>query len=187
MAGETTKIGGRLKARRNARKLSLEQLAGMSGVSKAMLSQIEQNKVNPTLMVILKITNALQITLEDLVGAPHRDNILRVIRADDTHYTYRADEQTTLRTLSPISLEKSIEFYRILLETNGELASEAHFPGTEEFLYLARGKLQVTSGSQTDILNKDDSIHYRADVTHVLKNIGKGPLEAYLVVWYKSE
>ncbi|MBN2211072.1 MAG: helix-turn-helix transcriptional regulator [Sedimentisphaerales bacterium] len=187
MGGENMKIGGRLKTRRTARKLSLEQLAGMSGVSKAMLSQIEQNKVNPTLVVILKIVDALQITLEDLVGTPQRNNILRVIPAADKHYTYRADEQTTLRTLSPISLEKSIEFYRILLETGGELISEAHFPGTEEFLYLARGKLQVTSGAQTAIINKDDSVHYRADVTHVLKNIGKGTLEAYLVVWYKNE
>ena len=187
MTEKTQRLSRRLKGLRNAKGLSLEQLSKTSGVSKAMLSQIEQNKVNPTVMVILKISDALQVSISDLIEDPKRKSILRIIPSDDKHYTFRADQSCMIRTISPISLEKNIEFYRITLEGGGEMASEPHFPGTEEFVHLARGKLAVTSDQETINLNKGDSIHYRADVPHVLKNIGKSHIEAYLVVWYKSE
>jgi len=187
MTEATTKLAKKLKAQRTAKRLSLEQLAKTSGVSKAMLSQIEQNKVNPTVAVMLKITDALQVNLSEIVENTKRSHILRVIPAEDQHYTYRADKFCTIRTTSPISLEKNIEIYRVTLEAQGELVSEPHYPGTEEFLHLNQGKLSVISGDETINLAKGDSIHYRADVNHVLKNIGKGRVEAYLVVWYKNE
>ena len=73
-------------------------------------------------------------------------------------------------------LEKAIEFYRLTLEPTGELLSAPHFPGTEEILYLAKGRLLVTSGEQQVKINKGDSVHYRADLPHSLRNTGRGGL-----------
>ncbi len=157
-------LGERLRKLRAARGLTLQQLSGLAGVSKAMLSQIEQEKVNPTVAVIL-----------------------RVIPAADVHYTFRSDPLCSIRTLSPLTLEKDIEFYRLTLASGGELASEPHFPGAEEFLHLTRGRLAVTSGRQTVQLACGDSIHYRGDVPHALRNTGRGQAEAYLIVRYRGE
>jgi transcriptional regulator with XRE-family HTH domain len=186
MTKKTLRLSRQLKALRKAKGLTLDQLAKSSGVSKAMLSQIEQSKVNPTVAIMLKIADALQFSLADLIEKPKRKSFLRNIPADDKHYTYQASKSCVIRTLSPLRLEKNIEFYWITLEGGCKLASEPHYPGTEEFLHLARGKLAVTSDQESTALNKGDSIHYRADVPHVLKNTGKSRVEAYLVVWYKS-
>ena len=128
MAEATTKLAKKLKAQRAAKGLSLEQLSKTSGVSKAMLSQIEQNKVNPTVAVMLKITDALQVNLSELLEDSKRNHILRIISAEDKHYTYRADKLCTIRTISPISLEKNIEIYRITLEAGGKLAAVTRQP-----------------------------------------------------------
>lgn len=180
-------FGGRLRAVRTARHLTLEQLSGMAGVSKAMLSQIEQDKVNPTVAVMLKIAEALELSIGDLVDTPNRGNIVRIIPASDGRYTFRADPNCTIRTLSPMNMEKNIEFYRVTLNQHAELAAEAHFPGTEEFLYIDKGRVTVASGGESAEIGKGDSIHYRADVSHVIANTGRGKVEAYMIVHYRKE
>ena len=176
-----------MRTLRTNRGLTLDQLSRMAGVSKAMLSQIEQQKVNPTVAVMLKIADALHVGIGDLIAAPAGRNISRVISAGDRHYVFRTDASCTIRTLSPLSLEKAIEFYRMTLERGGTLHSEPHFPGTEEFLHLAKGRLAVTSGEQTTRIAKGDSIHYRADVPHALQNVSSGQAVVYLIVRYRSD
>jgi transcriptional regulator with XRE-family HTH domain len=180
-------FGGRLRAARTARHLTLEQLSELAGVSKAMLSQIEQDKVNPTVAVMLKIAGALQVGIDELIDSPTRSNIIRIIPATDHRYTFRADPNCTVRTLSPLNLEKNIEFYRVSLERGAELASEPHFPGTEEFLYVSRGKARVTTREEAAEIGKGDAIHYRADVPHVIANVGKAKVEAYMIVHYRGD
>ena len=180
-------LGSRLRVLRKGRKLTQDQLSRMAGVSKAMLSQIEQDKVNPTVAVVLKVAGALQVTVGELVDVAARQDILRTIYSREKAYTFRSDHQCTIRTLSPLSLEKAIEFYRLTLEPGGELVSEPHFPGTEEMLHVAKGRLAVTSGDETGQVGKGDSIHYRADLPHALRNVGKGRAEVYMIVRYREE
>ena len=180
-------FGGRLRALRTARRLTLDQLSGMAGVSKAMLSQIEQDKVNPTVAVMLKIAVALEVGISDLIDEQTRRNIVRIIPASDDRYTFRTDANCSIRTLSPMNMEKNIEFYRITLEQGAEMAAEPHFPGTEEFLYVNKGRLTVSSGDEAGVIRKGDSIHYRADVPHVIANTGKGSAEAYMIVHYRKQ
>jgi transcriptional regulator with XRE-family HTH domain len=179
-------LGLRLRTLRTRNTLTLDQLSRLSGVSKAMLSQIEQNQVNPTVVVMLKIADALQVNLSELVQAGEPGNIYRIISREDDHYSFRKDRRVTIRTLSPLNLEKNIEFYRITLEKGGELKSEPHYPGVEEILYVAEGRLAVTSGHQTVEIGEGDSIHYRADVPHALCNRGPGPVELYVIARYKG-
>lgn len=185
MNDPSSTIAAQLKTLRNTRGLTLDQLSGLAGVSKAMLSQIEQNKVNPTIATMIKIADALQVNLTDLINTRKRASILRIIPADDEHYTFRKDKNCVIRTLSPLNLEKNIELYQITLEAGGILDSEPHAPGTQEFLFLAKGKLDVTSGTETARISKGDSIHYRADVPHTIKNITSSQALAYLTVQYK--
>lgn len=180
-------LGGRLRSARAARKLTLQQLSQMAGVSKAMLSQIEQDKVNPTVAVMLKISSALKMNIGELVSPPTAENIFNVIHQDDKRYTFRSDSSCTIRTVSPLSLEKNIEFYQLTLERGGQLSSDPHYPGTEEFVYVAKGRLVVVSGDQSAKVSKGDSIHYRADLPHTLQNIGRSQVEAYMIVQYKTE
>ena len=187
VAGRPAAFGGRLRTVRTARRLTLEQLSRMAGVSKAMLSQIEQDKVNPTVAVMLKIAEALELNIGDLVDSPTRSNIVRIVPASDERYTFRADPDCTIRTLSPMNMEKNVEFYRVTLEHGAELAAESHYPGTEEILFIAKGRVTVRSGEERAEIGKGDSVHYRADVPHIVANTGRGKVEAYLIVHYRRD
>ncbi len=180
------KLGQKLRTHRKSMALTLEQLSNLAGVSKAMLSQIEQNKINPTVAIILKISDALNISITELIEDTAQKNILRVIHDSDDHYTFHKSPLCEIRTLSPLSLEKSIEFYRIKLEANSELKSEPHFSGTQEILHVSKGKIQVTSGREIIDLSRGDSAHYNAGVPHCLQNKGKTQAEAFLIVRYQE-
>lgn len=179
-------LGAKVHKLRQNRKLTLDSLSKLAGVSKAMLSQIEQDKVNPTVAVMMKIASALQVSISELLDQPAKQGIMRVIRNDDPEYTYRSDKYCNIRTLSPLSLEKSIEFYNVSIEPNGVIKSEPHFPGTEEILHVTHGKVCVTSGNESIELNRGDSAHYRADTEHCITNISRSRSEFFLVVKYQD-
>jgi len=180
-------IGQRVRRHRKRASLSLDQLAHLSRVSAAMLSQIEQDKANPTIAVILKIARALNVAISDLVetGVPRYH--FRVIRRDDERYLFTAGDECSVRTLSPLSLEKDIEFYQIDLRPAGALDSESHFHNTEEILTVAKGRIAVRSADHQVTLQTGDSVHYSADVNHSIANVGRGSAKVFLVVKYRSE
>ena len=186
MPKRAEKLGQKLHSHRKMMGLTLEQLSNLAGVSKAMLSQIEQNKINPTVAIILKISDALSISITELIEDTAQKTVFRVIRDSEDHYTFHKSPLCEIRTLSPLTLEKSIEFYRIKLEANAELKSEPHFSGTQEMLHVSKGKIQVTSGSETIHLARGDSAHYNASVPHCVQNKGKTQAEAFLIVRYQE-
>ncbi|HYF34505.1 MAG TPA: helix-turn-helix transcriptional regulator, partial [Prosthecobacter sp.] len=126
-------VGRRVKKLRRDHGWSLEELAQSSGVSRSMLSEIEREKANPTLTVTFRIARAFGITLQDLIGGVETPaSKIQVIRARDRGQVYRSDKQVEIRTLSPLNLEKDVEFYEVTLRPNGALRSQPHFEGTRE-------------------------------------------------------
>src|ERR1051325_5264391 len=177
----TRHLGGRVKQLRGERGWSLEALANASGVSRSMLSQIEREQANPTLAVTLRIAQAFSMTLGDLLEVPGATSSINVIRADDHAFHYRSDKFCRIRTLSPLNLEKDVEFYEVQLQPGGALRSSAHFEGTREFLTVQKGQIRVESAGDAETLSPGDSASYRADVPHAIINTGKGEAVMFLV------
>ncbi|MFK7817849.1 MAG: helix-turn-helix domain-containing protein [Planctomycetaceae bacterium] len=174
----------RVKELRTARGWSLDTLSQASDVSRSMLSQIEREQANPTLAVAYRIAHAFGISLGELVETPGASSAIEVVRADDPAHLYRADDDCTIRTLSPLRLEKDVEFYEVTLTTGGAMRSAPHFEGTREFLTVQKGKVRIESAEDTSELNRGDSAGYRADVPHVVENIGRGSAHLFMVVIY---
>jgi len=178
-------LGARVKQLRAERRWSLEALASASGVSRSMLSQIEREKANPTLVVTMRIAQAFGMSLGELVQMPTASSNVTVIRADDRAYHYRSDKFCRIRTLSPLNLEKDVELYEVLLEPGGALRSAPHFEGTREFLTVQKGQVRVESAGDKELLHVGDSTTYRADVPHAIINTGKGEALVILVDIYR--
>jgi transcriptional regulator with XRE-family HTH domain len=178
-------LGSRLKHLRAARSWSLEALANASGVSRSMLSQIEREQANPTLAVTLRIARAFGLSLGELLEAPGAGSAITVIRADDHAFHYRSDKDCRIRTLSPLNLEKDVEFYEIRLQPGGALRSSPHFEGTREFLTVQEGRVRVESAADVEELSPGSSASYRADVAHAIVNSGKGEAVVFLIVIYR--
>src|SRR5690349_10964195 len=104
-------IGEAIKARRQGKGLTLDRLAGRSGVSRAMLSEIERGVKNPTIRVVCQIAEGLETTVAALIGeAPARDERVPVV-------VRRAERQTLVdpqsgaarQELSPAYLSRGVE------------------------------------------------------------------------------
>jgi transcriptional regulator with XRE-family HTH domain len=179
-------LGKRVKKLRGDRSWSLEDLATASGVSRSMLSEIEREKANPTLTVTFRIARAFGLTLQELIeSAEASASKIQIIRANDRAQVFRSDKHHEIRTLSPLNLEKDVEFYEVTLKPGGALRSQPHFEGTREFLTVEEGSVRIESDQDTDELTKGDSGTYRADVPHAIVNTGKGTALVFLVVIYR--
>ena len=182
----THHLGDRVRQLRAERGWSLQTLAGASGVSRSMLSQIEREQANPTLAVTLRIAQAFAMTLGDLVQVPDASSSITVIRADDRAYHYRSDKHCRIRTLSPLNLEKDVEFYEVQLQPGGALRSAPHYQGTREFLTVETGQVRVESAGDSELIGKGDSVSYRADVPHAIINAGPKEVVLFLVDIYSN-
>lgn len=174
----------RIRKLRAERGWALDRLAAISGVSRSMLSQIEREKANPTLAVTLRIAHAFEMSLSELVEETDTPPRIDVIRADDDAHIFRSDDHCRIRTLSPLNLEKDVEFYEVTLYPGGELRSAPHFEGTREFVTVEQGELRLESGETQTALGPGDSASYRADLPHALVNETRQETVLFLVVIY---
>jgi len=175
----------RVRQLRRKKGWTLEELSGACGVSRSMLSEIERNAANPTLGVAHRIAAAFGMSLGKLVDMPSGSSAVQVIRADDRGYHYRSDKDIRIRTLSPLELEKDVEFYEVSLGPRAALRSAAHFGGTREFLTVQRGSVRIVSGEDAALLGAGDSAHYPADVAHAISNDTDKEAMLFLVVIYR--
>ncbi|QFT85727.1 anaerobic benzoate catabolism transcriptional regulator [Halomonas sp. THAF12] len=175
----------RVIALRKKRGLTLDQLASACGVSRSMLSQIERGRANPTLAVTLRIAQAFGLSIGDLVDQPWTASTIEVVRGDDATHLFRDDRECRIRTLSPLHLEKSVEFYELRIAPRAQLYSAPHFEGTRELLTITRGRARVIAGDNECQLGVGDSAHYHADQEHTIENDSEEELLAFLVVTYE--
>jgi transcriptional regulator with XRE-family HTH domain len=173
-------LSDRIRALRAQRGWSLTRMSGLCGVSRSMLSEIERGQANPTVAVALAIATAFSMSLDELVAAT-APSLLEVIRGDDAYYVYRSDEDCRIRTLSPLTPDRGLEFYEVVFEPGGALRSAPHFAGTREYLTVRSGNVRLEVGAEAVELRRGDSVAYPADVEHAIVNTGRAAATVYLI------
>jgi len=178
----TDLVAQNLKRMREEKKLSLEKLADLTGVSKSMLRQIERGDSSPTIATVWKIANGLKVSFTSLLNAPQCDPT--VIRRSEIHPLVEDNGKYRLYPCFPIEDGRRFEVYAIEIEQGGHLSAEAHPEGTQEFLTVFLGELTVRVGEQEYRVGKDDAIRFRADRPHAYHNSGSGLVKVSLVIHY---
>jgi len=176
-------IGKNIMHYRKKKGISLDELSRRSGVSKSMLSQIEQEKTNPTVITVWKISRVLDTTIEELVESVNEFPIEVLPRTDAPLY-YSEDRSCKIQVNSPIHMKDNLELYTLTFKPRGGLHSKPHYPKSEEFLTVISGQIQVTAGEFSAVLNEGDTARYRADRDHSIVNLGDTEATAYLVVMF---
>jgi len=176
-------VGRNLRRLRGERGLSLEKLSGVSGVSRAMLGQIELGQSAPTINVAWKIASALGVPFSALLSE-RAEGGLHVLRAADSKKLTSHDGRFISRALFPFDERRRVEFYELTLQPGGEERAHAHNPGTVENLVVAQGRLEMEVGSRRELLGAGDAIVFEADVPHVYRNLAGGETVMYLVMVY---
>lgn len=175
-------VGDVVRRLRRARGLTLEDLAGRSGVSKSMLSQIEHNRTNPTVATVWRLGESLGVGIDAFFGGGPAPVPVEVLAAHATPAIRSADGRCTLRILGPLDLGGWVEWYAMEAEPGAALASQPHEPGTMEHLTVLEGGLTVESGEARQPAVAGETVRYRADQPHAIRNEGKTAARALLVV-----
>jgi transcriptional regulator with XRE-family HTH domain len=176
-------VGPNLRRLRVKRGLSLERLARASGVSRAMLGQIELGQSTPTINVLWKISRALDVPFSALVTTA-ASRSASVLRATGGRLLTSADGSFTSRALSPFGGQRSVEFYELRLAPHSIERAEAHAAGTTENLVVSQGAIEVRIGKSLHELKQGDAIVFDADVSHSYENSCEQAALMYLVMTY---
>jgi transcriptional regulator with XRE-family HTH domain len=179
-------VGTNLRRLRTRRGLSLERLAQISGVSRAMLGQIELGQSAPTINVLWKISRALEVTFSALISARTQSGAL-VMRSADSKILASKDRSFSSRALFPFDEPRRVEFYELRLAAGGVEDADAHPPGTTENLVVTAGVLEIDVAGDTHRLEAGDSILFEADTPHAYRNVGRVETVMYLVMTYAEE
>ncbi len=179
----TPVVGTNLRRLRGQRGLSLERLAQLSGVSRAMLGQIELGQSAPTINVLWKISSALGVPFSALISAKGSGGV-HVLRAEQAKLLTSHDGSFTSRALFPFDEPRRVEFYELRLAPGGAEKADPHNPGTVENLVVAKGAVEIEVEGKKELLSAGDAMVFEADVPHVYRSRADGESVMYLVMTY---
>jgi transcriptional regulator with XRE-family HTH domain len=176
-------VGGNLRRLRVRRGLSLERLAQASGVSRAMLSQVELGRSTPTINVVWRIARALEVPFSALIAARDARG-LSVLRREAAKVLSSHDGAFRSRALFPFDEPRRVEFYELRLAAGATERAEPHPPGTVENLVVSAGQVEIEVGAERSALSPGDALVFQADVPHAYRNGGGAEALLYLVMTY---
>lgn len=177
-------LGNEIRSRRVAAELTLDALAARSGVSRAMLSEIERGTKNPTIRVLAQVAEGLGCTVSQLLGDPAPPAAaLEVVRAAARRSLLDPDSGVERGQLAPALMRRGLEVVWYDLPPGQETGEfPPHRPGVEEHLTVVRGRLDCRIGDRRCSLAAGDALWFRADVPHAFRNPGSEPCSYLLLI-----
>ena len=151
-----------------------------------MLGQIELGQSAPTINVLWKIAQALEVPFSALLTEQQRGGT-QLVSAASTKKLSSMDGRFVSRALFPYDGPRRVEFYELRLAPGGIEEAGAHAPGTIENLVINRGRVTIEIADERHALAEDDAILFEADVPHVYRNTGTTEAVMYLVMTYSDE
>jgi transcriptional regulator with XRE-family HTH domain len=170
-------LGRNVAALREARGQTQQQIARAAGLPRATWANLESGAANPTLAVLIRVAQALQVRLEELIEPPRRMG--RLYRADAL--PSRSRGLVTIRKLLPETLP-GLEIERMHLPARAAMAGVPHTAGTREYLTCERGRIELSAGGESFTLDPGDVVVFRGDQKHGYRNPGATEAIAYSVV-----
>jgi transcriptional regulator with XRE-family HTH domain len=174
---ETGHLADNVRTVREARGLSQQQIAKLAGVPRATWTNLESGDANPTLAVLVKVANALQVRLEELLAPPRQPG--RHIKAAELPVRQRG--QVTVRKLLPETIA-GLDLERMALPPGARMVGVPHTTGTREYLTCERGEIELTVSGAQYRLAAGDVVVFRGDQRHAYHNPGRVDAVAFSVI-----
>ncbi len=177
----TDHLADNLKAIRETRGLSQEQIAKSASIPRATWTNLESGSANPTLAVLVKVANALEVRLDELLAPPRQT--ARLLRAAELPTRQRG--QVAIRKLLPEPLP-NLDLERMTLPPGARMAGVPHTPGTREYLACEQGTVELAVAGERYTLAAGDVVIFRGDQRHAYNNPGKTTAIAYSAIAFAS-
>lgn len=178
-----TIIGNNLKKIRQEKKLTLDELAGVTGVSKGMLSQIEKGTTNPTINTIWKISNGLNVPYTYLLEGDYvKEN--PVVKKTETVTQHSEDHSYRVFNYYSDNQERNFELFQFELDPGKKYQAVGHSKRSTEYVMVIQGALAIEVGGQRYLLPKDAAMYFDANQVHTYINDGTEKVQAVVINYY---
>jgi len=168
---EEVRVGEKIKELREKKGLSLKDISDLTGFSTALLSQMENHLVSPSLGTIIKLARALGVRVGDFLGESEgepfsivrkdeRKKVSRFASKDGVKYGY------SYESLGYDKKDHHMEPFIVTLEPATVKPSKTSVHEGEEFIFVLEGEMEVVLGKHTDVLYPGDSIYYDSTIPH---------------------
>ena len=174
-------LGVAVQKLRKAQNLSLSELSEQSGVAKSIISQIERNETNPTLATIWRLAQALDVSIERILQGTTDEAFIEKSSRGTTPLLVSDDGRCRLSIIGWIKTVEWLQWYNFDADPGGVLASAPHQPGSVECLSVLEGELEVEVAGAVEIGRPGDTLRYRCDRPHVIRNRSAHPARATMV------
>jgi transcriptional regulator with XRE-family HTH domain len=175
-------VAHQVRALRQARGWSLDELGQRAGVSKGMIVQIENARTNPSIGTLCRLAESFGVSVGRLVEVePERERV-RIIAADEPPALWRGEHGGVARLLVGVNEPAFVEFWEWRVAAGERHRSAEHTPGTRELLHVRDGALVVTVDGADHLVTAGQTIDFHADRPHGYRNDTDAPANAAMVV-----
>ncbi len=168
---EEVRVGEKIKELRAKKGLSLKDLADLTGFSTALLSQMENHLVSPSLGTLIKLSRTLGVRVGDFWGET-KGEPFTIVRKDERKKVSRFASKNGVKygySYESLGFEKKdrhMEPFIVTLEPATVPTAKTSVHEGEEFIFVLEGEMEVILGDYTEILYPGDSIYYDSTIPH---------------------
>lgn len=164
-------FGEAVRSRRQARGMTLGELAEAAGLSKAMLSEIETLKKNPTLRIACSIALALDCQISDLLDVPGTEDTFQPLTAENRRVLVDASSGVQRILLAPQMVKHGVQVLHFVFPPGAVADFNADAQGVLEHVTCLEGRLRVRVGSQETELGQMESVNFTPMAEHSFTNL----------------
>jgi transcriptional regulator with XRE-family HTH domain len=185
-------LGGQIRQLRLQKSMTLQNVSDITGLSKPLLSQIENNVAAPPIATLLKISKAFNVSLGYFFQEPPAVDRIDVLRKEERFAVMRRVHEETASVgyhyeyLTHPMANKHMEPFMVEIEPRSEEDLLFYQHRGEEFLFVLEGELEFRGGEKTMRLNPGDSLYFDSSISHALRGLG-GQKAKVLAVIYNPE
>lgn len=176
-----------LKELRREKGWSLDKTAEKTGVSKAMLGQIEREESSPTIATLWKIASGFDTSFSSFIENIHSEFNKPVLRSGQTQQLHPTDEKIRVMPLFPFDKQLNLEIFVIELLPTCEHLSPPHQENVIEHVIVAEGNMELLINGKWQSLTKGEGIRFNASQSHGYRNLSSEIAVIHDIIHYPKK
>jgi DNA-binding XRE family transcriptional regulator/quercetin dioxygenase-like cupin family protein len=170
-------LANNIRQLRETRGMTQDQMARLADVPRPTWANLESGQSNPTLTLLVKVANAIQVPVEELIAPPRA--VVKLYKSSTLTASMRG--KVRIRRLLPDTIA-GFEIDRMELPGGSYMTGVPHTTGTREYLTCESGRVQLSVAGETLTLDAGDVVVFRGDQKHGYRNPGTASAIAYSVI-----
>lgn len=186
-------LGTKIRKLRHRRSLTLQEVSDLTGLSKSLLSQIENDASAPPIPTLIRIGRALGVKISYFFREKSTNQRISLVRRHARQTTEKLPHNRPdnlgyhyVSLAHPI-IDQHMEPFWVQFEPREERDTAYYQHPGEEFIFVQEGRLEFEGAGQTIVVEPGDSLYFKSSIPHMVKNIGKNTASAIAVLYASEE